>query len=131
VTETNGDAPPAASAAVAGAAAGAPVSVRRRVAIGAALMVAMRFAFRGIGLVSTLILARLLTPEDFGLVGFETIAYSVLDQLSDLSSSVALIRMKNPERRHYDTAWTLGVFRGLLSGLLFRAGGPVPRRVHP
>src|SRR4051812_20842984 len=102
----------------------APASVRRRVAIGAALMVAMRVAFRGIGLASTLILVRLLSPEDFGLVGFVTIAYSVLEQLSDFSSSVALIRMKSPERRHYDTAWTLGVFRGLLSGVLFAFAAP-------
>ncbi|MBV8401827.1 MAG: oligosaccharide flippase family protein [Acetobacteraceae bacterium] len=88
-------------------------------------MIAMRLAFRGIGLASTLILVRFLSPADFGLVGFVTIAYSVLDQLSDLSSGVALIRMKTPERSHYDTAWTLGVLRGLLTGVLFALAAPL------
>ncbi len=107
-------------------AATAPLgSLGRRVAVGAAFMVAMRFAFRGIGLVNTLILVRFLTPTDFGIVGFATLAFSVLDQLSDLSSGLALIRMENPRREHYDTAWTLGILRGCLCALLFAASAPI------
>ncbi len=97
----------------------------RRVAIGAAFMVAMRIAFRGIGLVNTLILVRFLTPGDFGIVGFATLAFSLLNQLSDLSSGVALIRLKNPQRAHYDTAWTLGILRALVCAVLFAGSAPL------
>ena len=107
---------------------GEPVAashVGKRVAVGAAFMVAMRFAFRGLGLINTLILVRFLTPADFGLVGFATMAYSVVDQISDFSSGLQLIRMANPQRRHYDTAWTLGILRGAAMGALFAASAPL------
>jgi O-antigen/teichoic acid export membrane protein len=40
-----------------------------RLFAGAALMVGLRFAVRARGLVSVIILARLLTPTDFGVIG--------------------------------------------------------------
>ena len=75
-------------------------SVARRVASGAAFMVLLRLTFRTIGLISTLILVRVLAPSDFGLVAIAMVAYSVLDMLSELSFKVALIRMKSPQRVH-------------------------------
>lgn len=97
--------------------------MNRRVAAGALLMVVLRLGFRLIGIVSTLVLVRLLQPADFGLVAIATVIYSVLDTLSDLSFEAALIRMTKPERAHYDTAWTIGVARGVLvmAGLLVSA----------
>ena len=105
--------------------AAAPAPLGRRVAVGAAFMVAMRFAFRGIGLVNTLILVRFLTPADFGLVGFATMAYTIVDQISDFSSGLQLIRMADPQRRHYDTAWTLGILRSVAIGAIFAASAPL------
>jgi O-antigen/teichoic acid export membrane protein len=98
-------------------------SLARQVAKGAFLMVALRFAFRLIGLVSTLILVRVLTPADFGIVGLVTAAQAVLELLSELSFQLALIRMPAPQREHYDTTWTLGCLRGavLAAGLLIAA----------
>ena len=107
------------------AALAAGASVSRRVAVSAALMVAMRFAFRGIGLASTLCLVRLLTPADFGIVGFATMAFSVLDAASDLSAGTALIRMAAPGRAEYDTAWTMGLIRGVVAASLFVAAAPL------
>ena len=47
-------------------------SVNQRMAVGAAWMIGFRLVDRGIGLVSTLILARLLVPADFGLLAMAT-----------------------------------------------------------
>jgi PST family polysaccharide transporter len=99
-------------------------SIGRRVASGAVFMVLLRLAFRGIGLISTLILVRLLAPSDFGLVGIAIVAYSVLEMLSELSFKVALVRMKSPLRMHYDTAWTLGVLRGFAIAASLIAAAP-------
>lgn len=98
-------------------------SLAQQVAKGALFMVALRFAFRAIGLVSTLILVRVLVPADFGIVGLVTVAYSVLEMLSELSFQLALIRMAAPQRSHYDTTWTLGCLRGVIMafGLLIAA----------
>src|SRR5947207_1688538 len=42
--------------------------INRSLVRGSSWMVAMRLGIRGIGLISTMILARLLTPADFGIV---------------------------------------------------------------
>lgn len=91
-------------------------SLGKRVAKGAAWMVLKRLAFRAIGLVSTLILVRLLAPEAFGLAAIASTAYDTLNAISDLSFALALVKMKNPTREQYDSAWTLTVLRGLLIG---------------
>jgi O-antigen/teichoic acid export membrane protein len=84
-------------------------------------MVLLRLSFRLVGIVSTLVLVRLLSPSDFGLFGLVTGASAVLDTLSQLSLQVALLRMKAPTRAQYDTAWTLGLLRTLLFGLMLAA----------
>jgi O-antigen/teichoic acid export membrane protein len=74
-----------------------------------------------VGIVSTLILVRLLSPSDFGLFGLVTGASAVLDTLSQLSLQIALLRMHQPSRAHFDTAWTLGILRALLFALMLAA----------
>jgi len=90
-----------------------------RIAVGAAWMVSLRIAFRLIGFGTTLVLVRLLAPEDFGIVAMASVAYGLLDRLGEFSFDLALIQMKAPERRHYDTAWTFLVLRGLaITGMM-------------
>lgn len=90
----------------------------RRMAAGAAWMVGLRLAVRGIGLVSTLLLARLLTPEDFGLVALATTVAALLEIASEFNFDLALIRDRDAGRADYDTAFTLDILKGLLIGLL-------------
>jgi lipopolysaccharide exporter len=80
-------------------------------------MVGARMADRCIGVVSTLILARLLTPGDFGLVAMATAIAGVLDLLGAFSFDLALIQNSNATRKHYDTVWTFNVIFGLFCGL--------------
>jgi lipopolysaccharide exporter len=91
-------------------------SLGKRVAKGAAWMVLKRLAFKGIGLISTLILVRLLAPDAFGLAAIASTAYDTLNAISDLSFSLALVKMKEPTRAQYDSAWTLTVLRGFVIG---------------
>ena len=69
---------------------------------------------RGIGLISTDLLARLLVPADFGLVAIATALAGALEAMSEFGFQVALIQNQAADRRHYDTAWTLGLIRGLI-----------------
>ncbi len=101
------------------------ISLGQQIAKGAIFMVALRVAFRILGLLSSLILLRLLAPPDFGLVGLVMAALSILEVLSDLSFQAGLIRMHKPKRVHYDTAWTLGILRGAVIGLLVVAMSPL------
>lgn len=96
----------------------------RRVAKSAAWMVLKRFFFKSVGLVSTLILVRLLAPEAFGLAAIGSVAYDMLDAMTEFSFVLALVKMKQPERAHFDTAWTLLVMRGFLIGALMYVAAP-------
>ena len=89
---------------------------------GAAWMVLMRLASRTIGLISTIILARLLVPADFGLVAIATTIAFAIDTLGEFSFDFALIRDQAASRAHYDAAWTLGLVRGLVVAVALAAG---------
>lgn len=88
-------------------------------------MVLMRLAIRGIGLISTFVLARLLVPDDFGLVALSVSILFAVETLGQFSFDIALIRDTKATRAEYDTAWTLGIIRGWITGLLV-AGLAVP-----
>src|SRR6478672_21182 len=83
-------------------------------------MVAMRLTIRLIGLLNTVILARILTPEDFGLVAMATVVLGLLDAVIAVNVDLPLIRNRTVGRPHYDSAWTLQIITGLItSGLYF------------
>ena len=81
-------------------------------------MVALRLSDRGIGLVSIAILARLLVPQDFGLVALAVSFIAVVSAFAQIGVEVALIRDQRAERRQYDSAWTLNVITGAVLSLL-------------
>jgi O-antigen/teichoic acid export membrane protein len=97
-------------------------SLARRIATGATWMVLQRWAVRAIGLVSMTLLARLLVPADFGIVALATSMAAVLDALLELGFDLALIQSQSNERKHYDSAWTLSVIRGVVTASLLLIG---------
>ena len=58
-------------------------------------MVGMRWGMRLIGLVSTIILARLLTPADFGIVAMAMVVVGLLEIIAFTGVDLALIRDGN------------------------------------
>jgi O-antigen/teichoic acid export membrane protein len=93
------------------------------IATGAVLVVAMRWTDRLIGIVSTLILARLLVPADFGIVAMASIVVALIDTLLDLGVGSALVQNSKAVRDDFDTAWTLRLGQALLAGLLIATLG--------
>lgn len=95
--------------------------LKQRVAIGIAWMTASRAIIRVLGLVSMLVLARLLTPVDFGLVAMATAVAAGLELLTLFAFDVALVQRRELTRAHYDSAWTLNLMLGLGLGLAVMA----------
>ncbi len=62
--------------------------------------------------VSLLVLARVLKPEDFGLVAIATSVLVVVEAVLDLPLTQALIRQPSLTDKMLDTAFTLSVLRG-------------------
>ncbi len=98
---------------------------RSSVSRGALLTIAMRWTDRLVGIVSTLILARLLTPDDFGVIAMALIAVGLADVLMDLGVNVALIQNRNATQAHYDTAFTLRLIQTTLATALLFAVAPL------
>lgn len=92
---------------------------------GTAIAVAMRWTDRLIGLISTLILARLLAPEDFGIIAMASLAIALADVLVDLGVNTALIQNRNATQAHYDTAWTLRLVQTSIATLALVLAAPL------
>ena len=102
----------------------APETLGRQMAHGAMWLVGLRLALRGLGLISTLVLARLLVPEDFGLVALAAVTAAFLEVACDFNFDYAIIRQQDSTQDDYDTAWTLNVIKAAIVALLLYVGAP-------
>lgn len=84
-------------------------------------MIGMRMTIRGLGVISMLILARLLVPADFGLVALATLVHGLVEMTSQFGFDNAIIQNQRADHRHYNSAWTLNVIRGLVSAVVIVA----------
>ena len=96
----------------------------KSVAESALITVAMRWTDRLIAFVSTLILARLLVPEDFGVIAMASLVIGLADVFFELGVNVALIQNKTPSQEHYDTAWTLRIIQTTLAAIVVVIAAP-------
>ena len=99
--------------------------LRQSFITGAAWMSALRWAIRLLGLVSTAVLARLLSPEDFGLMAMVMLAVGFVEVWFGFGVETALIQNKNATRDDFDTAWTVRILQGICVGLLLVAATPL------
>ncbi|HEX4078385.1 MAG TPA: oligosaccharide flippase family protein [Rhizomicrobium sp.] len=91
-------------------------------------MIAARWAIRFSGAVSTVILARLLTPSDFGIVAMAMILVGMLEVINQTGQKLVIIRHPNPARADYDTCWTISILLGLTIAALIIAIAPLSER---
>jgi len=96
-------------------------NLNKAIAVGAAWMMGLRLSYRLIGFVSTAILARLLSPEDFGVVAIAMSFFALIDIFSKLGFQTVLIQNQDSSIDHYNSAWTFNLLFGLLSAVLLVA----------
>ena len=87
-------------------------------------MIALRWAMRIIGVISTIILARLLTPRDFGIVAVAMILVGLFEMLNLTGQGLAIVRHEAPTREHYDSAWTVSVLIGVAIAISILIAAP-------
>ncbi len=89
-------------------------SLTGRVMRGAAWMIGGRVVVRALGLINTLILARLLVPEDFGLVAIGVTVMQLLQNITDIGVSRTVVKFRHAGCEQYDTLFTISLIRGLV-----------------
>lgn len=95
-------------------------SLSKRTARGTAWLFSFRIVDQSMGLIRTIVLARLLEPSDFGLFGITVLAVSLLDTFSQSGFAHALIQKKDDIKPYLNTGWMVQVGRGLLlAAILF------------
>lgn len=86
--------------------------------IGAILSVMMRWTDRLVGLISTLILARLLTPNDLGIVAMASLVIGMIDVMLDFGVNITLIQKRDVTSDHFNAAWTLRIIQSSLAAII-------------
>lgn len=87
-------------------------SLAKKVARGGFWIFALRAGERSLGLIRIIIVARLLSPNDFGLLGIALLTISILEAFSDTGFQAALVQRNEKIASYLDTAWTISVIRG-------------------
>ena len=105
-------------------------NISGRLIKGSAWLSAARAVVNALSVLSTVLLARLLVPADFGVVTLATTMLMIMTSVTELSLASALIRHSAPSRSHFDAAWTLNALRGLVLGGLFAAGGGLAANLY-
>ncbi|MHA7881230.1 MAG: oligosaccharide flippase family protein [Saccharospirillum sp.] len=92
---------------------------------GSALLVAESLSKKMVGLISTIILARVLMPEDFGLVAIALIFGGFLNVLSNTGTMEYLLRVDKINDSAMNTAWSLSIVTKSMLALVFVGIAPL------
>lgn len=89
---------------------------------------ALRVVHRLLALARIIVLAHLLTPDDFGLFAIALLALSALETFSQTGFEAALVQKKGNVKPYLDTAWTVQVIRGVTLVLVLFTVAPYVAR---
>jgi O-antigen/teichoic acid export membrane protein len=89
-------------------------SLSYRTVIGSLWLIGSGLLSKSLDFITLLVLARILTPADFGLVAIAMSLIFVVEAVFEMPLNQALVRLPDLTRDHFDTVFTLGALRGLL-----------------
>jgi lipopolysaccharide exporter len=85
---------------------------------GALWTIGGRWLVRILGLVNTVVLARILLPADYGVVAMAMLLVGLIQAMSDVGVATALLRKKDIDEAEIHSAWTLRCMQGLAIALI-------------
>lgn len=98
------------------------LGLRSSVIVGTIWAVALRWFVRLLGIVNVAIVARILSPADFGLVAMATLVIGLTEMWLAFGVDSALIQNPAADREDFDTAWTIRFLQGVvISGIVILA----------
>lgn len=91
---------------------------------------AERCGAQGVSFLVSVILARLLLPEEYGVVSLITVFTTILNLFMDSGFKNALIQKRDADQTDYSTVFYFNVFMGVLLYLLMYGAAPVIARFY-
>jgi len=105
--------------------------IGRKVALSSALLGGGQIIAKGLDTIALVVVARFLTPADFGLVALASAVLLIANAVTDLPVSDVLVQRKDLNPRDLDAAFTLTLARGLFIALaLLVLSAPVAAFYH-
>jgi O-antigen/teichoic acid export membrane protein len=101
------------------------MSLENKTIVGILWNFAEQFSKRGFGIIVTLLLARFLTPEDYGLVAMMGVFLAITNNLMNMGFHQALIRKKNANNSDFSTAFYINFLLGIFSYLILFISAPL------
>ena len=93
-------------------------NLQERIVKSSIWLIGGRFLMRSLGLISISIVARILTPEDFGKVAVIFSMMAILEIFFSFGVENYIIQKKGADRSDFDTVWTLSIIRGIFVSLI-------------
>ncbi len=97
------------------------MSLGRKVATGTALLLASKVAGQVLGLASTIIVARILLPDDYGVFAAAMSLMVLISLFVEFPVSQAIVHLQDVNEDDYDTAFTINLLRSAVVALLLLA----------
>jgi len=94
------------------------MSYTRKVLEGLSAQLSLKVIGSGLTLMKLAILARLLTPEQFGLFSLTTIGLGVTEAVTETGINLTILQSNRPITYFLDTAWVISIFRGVLIAII-------------
>jgi O-antigen/teichoic acid export membrane protein len=85
----------------------------------------LRITQQVLALTRLIVLARLLSPNDFGLMGIALLTMATVDTVTQTGFELALIQRKERTEDYLDSAWTASILRGIVLFAILQLLAPV------
>ena len=105
-------------------------NLKQKAASGIAWTSIQKFAGMGISFISGIVLARLLTPDDYGCIGMLSIFTVVAGSFVDGGFASALIQKKRPTQEDYSTVFFFNLGMSILMYLVLFVSAPAIARFY-
>lgn len=87
---------------------------------GVSWIAAFRIATRGMSFLRTAIIARILSPAQFGLFGIASLMLTMIEILTETGINIVLIQTEDGIEKYVNTAWIVSIVRGIvISSIIF------------
>ena len=90
---------------------------------------AQKVLSKALYLLGTLILGRLLTPQDFGLVAIASVAVTTAMGATETGMTTAIVQSSVRDDAHYDLAWSINLLRGAIVCVALMLAAPLIARL--